>query len=131
MSCYPEYSVAIRTLGKAGDVYVGLIKSLNNQTHLPKAIYVYIADGYQPPECVADEIYITSSKGMVRQRAQQYDEIDTEYILFCDDDVYLPPDAVQKLFEAIKEHHADCIAPKVFLQHKRSLKDTLIAVFQV
>ena len=44
--------------------------------------HVYIADGYQLPERVADEIYITSPKGMVRQRAQQYDEIDADDILF-------------------------------------------------
>lgn len=126
MSCLPEYCVAIRTLGKAGDLFVDLIKSLKNQTHLPKAIFVYIAEGFRQPDSVADEIYITCQKGMVRQRAQQYDEIDTEFILFCDDDVYLPPDSVQKLFEALSEHHADCIAPKVFLQHKGSLSQKII-----
>lgn len=123
----PEYCVAIRTLGKVGKVYVDLISSLKNQTHPPKAVFVYIAEGYQQPEAVADEIYITCPKGMVRQRAQRYEEIDTEYILFCDDDVYLPPCATQELFNALIEKHADCIAPNVFQHHKASLKDKIKA----
>ena len=125
MTSYPEYSVAIRTLGKAGTVYEDLIRSLKNQTHPPKAIFVYIAEGYRQPEVVVDEIYITCPKGMVRQRARRYEEIDTDYILFCDDDVWLPPQAVQKLMEALTERDADCIAPNVFPHHKASLKGML------
>ena len=127
MSILPEYNVAIRTLGKAGTLYVDLINSLKNQIHPPKAIFVYLAEGYQQPEAVADEIYITCPKGMIRQRAQRYEEIDTEYILFCDDDVYLPPRATQELFNALLEKHADCIAPNVFQHHKASLKNKIIA----
>lgn len=64
---------------------------------------------------------------MVRQRARRYDEIDAEYILFCDDDVYLPPHAIQELFDALIENHGDCIAPNVFQHHKASLKNKIRA----
>lgn len=127
MISLPDYSVAIRTLGKAGDKYVDLISSLKNQIHPPKAIYVYIAEGYQQPVAVADEIYVSCPKGMVRQRARRYEEIDTDYILFCDDDVFLPSRAIQILFDAIMTYHADGIAPNVFPNHKCSLKDKIIA----
>ena len=122
LNSFPEYCVAIRTLGKAGDKFVKMITSLKSQTHPPKAIFVYLAEGYTRPAQIADEIYITCPKGMVRQRAQRYEEIDTDYILFCDDDVYFQPDSVQKLFEALSSRNADCVAPKVFLHHKGSLK---------
>lgn len=127
MSTLPEYSVAIRTLGKAGRLYEDLIRCLKNQTYPPKAIFVYLAEGYQQPEAVADEIYITCPKGMVRQRALQYEEINTEYILFCDDDVYLPPHAIQELFDAMMKNRGDCIAPNVFQHHKASLKNKIMA----
>ena len=123
---FPEYCVAIRTLGKAGEKFVKMITSLKGQTRPPKAIYVYLAEGYSQPEQIADEVYITCPKGMMRQRAQRYGEIDTDYILFCDDDVCFQPDSVQKLFEALTQHDADCVAPKVFLQHKDSLKQIIM-----
>ena len=118
--------MAIRTLGKAGDKFVRMITSLKSQTYPPKAIFVYIAEGYKQPAQIADEIYITCPKGMVRQRSQRYEGIDTDYILFCDDDVYFQPDSVQKLFEALLSNDADCVAPKVFLHHKGSLKQIII-----
>lgn len=127
MNCYPPYCVAIRTLGKAGKKYTDLINSLKQQTHPPKAIFVYIAEGYQTPVQVADEIYITTPKGMVCQRAQRYDEVGTEYILFCDDDMYLPSGAVQILFEALTGYHADCIAVNAFPNHGMSLTQKIKA----
>lgn len=44
-----SYSVAIRTLGKAGDMFSRLIYSLKSQTIPPSGIYVYIAEGYELP----------------------------------------------------------------------------------
>ena len=44
-----EYSVAIRTLGKAGDKYRRLLESINAQSCKPAKIVVYIADGYEIP----------------------------------------------------------------------------------
>ncbi|MCF0183998.1 MAG: hypothetical protein HUK01_06660, partial [Bacteroidaceae bacterium] len=49
---YPKYSVAIRTLGKAGAMYKAEILSLMEQTVPPERIYVYIAHGYELPEAL-------------------------------------------------------------------------------
>ena len=57
---------------------------------------------------------------MVAQRALRYDEVDTEYILFLDDDVYLAPDAVSVLYSQIIEKNADVISPDVFDNASRS-----------
>lgn len=122
-----DYSVAIRTLGKAGQVYNNLIESLLAQTIPPKGIFVYIAEGYAKPSQVADEIYSYCPKGMVAQRSLPFDEITSEYILFCDDDVFLPQDAVQKLFTAMEEYGASCVAPSVFPNEKMPLLNKLVA----
>lgn len=87
-----EYTAVIRTLGKAGEKYQCLLDSLVNQTIKPSRILVYIAEGYAiPKETIGWEEYIYVKKGMVAQRALDYREVETEYILFLDDDVYLPP----------------------------------------
>lgn len=108
------YSVAIRTLGKAGIAYETLINCLKSQTIPPQKIVVYLAEGYTPPKQVADEIIVYCKKGMANQRALSYDEIDTEYILQCDDDVYFAEESVEKLLIALKENDADCISANVF-----------------
>lgn len=112
-----KYSVAIRTLGKAGIAYETLIHCLKRQTVPPQNIIVYLAEGYTPPRKVADETIISCKKGMAHQRALPYDEIDTEYILQCDDDVYFAEDSVEKLFKALIEQKADCISANVFPNH--------------
>ena len=97
-----EYSVAIRTLGTAGEKYQKLLDSIKEQTIRPKHIFVHIAEGYElPKETIGIEEYIRTPKGMITQRSQPFDEIDTEYVLFCDDDLYLPPDYMEKMFEAL------------------------------
>lgn len=114
-----EYSVVIRSLGKAGEKYQQELDSLMDQTIKPKEILVYLADGYDiPKETCGFERYIYVPKGMVAQRALNYHEVDTEYILFLDDDVYLPSDAVEKLFWEMKEGEAQVISPYVFDNHK-------------
>lgn len=115
-----EYSVAIRSLGKAGEKYQTLLKSLVNQTIKPKRIIVYIAEGYPlPKETVGCEEYIYVKKGMVAQRALKYDEIDTQYILFLDDDLFLPEDTVEKMFLFLRKEGADVIAPDIMPNHNR------------
>ena len=117
-----DYSVAIRTLGKAGEKYQVLLNSLAEQTIAPKDIYVYIAEGYPlPMETIGIEKYIYVKKGMVSQRALKYDEIHSEYILFLDDDVFLPSDGVEKMFNALKSRNADVISPDVFPNSERPL----------
>lgn len=116
-----EYSAVIRTLGKSGKFYQQTLDSLICQTVKPSAIIVYIAEGYPlPAETVGIEQYVYVKKGMVAQRALPYDEVLTEYILFLDDDVYLPSDSVEKLFNEIKEHDGDVIAPNLFNNHIKS-----------
>jgi glycosyltransferase involved in cell wall biosynthesis len=111
----PEYTVAIRTLGTAGEKYQRLLNSLVLQSHQPAEIIVYIAEGYAlPKETCGRERYVYVKKGMVAQRALQYDEIKTEWILFLDDDVEIPKDGVANAFRLLSEHNADVIAPDTF-----------------
>lgn len=117
-----SYSVAIRTLGLARNKYQILLDSLANQTIKPEKIFVFIAEGYNlPEETIGVEHYIYVKKGMVAQRALAYEEIDSEYILFLDDDVYLPVDGVEKLFKALAEYSADVVSPDVFPNAERPL----------
>ena len=115
-----EYTAVIRTLGKAGEKYHKLLDSLVSQTVKPKQIIVYIAEGYPiPKETVGIERYVYVKKGMVAQRALHYDEVDTEYILFLDDDVFLPDNAVDTLYNEMMDFDADVISPDVFPNAER------------
>lgn len=116
-----EYTAVIRTLGTAGEKYQTLLNSLNRQTFQPSKILVYIADGYSlPKETIGREEYIYVEKGMVAQRALPYHEVETEFILFLDDDLFLPDNFVEKMFSFLKENHADIISPNVFPNAERS-----------
>lgn len=122
-----EYTAVIRTLGKAGYKYFRLLESLNNQTYPPKKIIVYIAEGYPLPEITfGNELYVYVKKGMVAQRALQYDEVTTEYILFLDDDLEFPPGSVIKMFQLLEEYSADVVSPDIFKNSSRSLGSELI-----
>lgn len=126
-----EYTAVIRTLGKGGDYYQKTLNSLIHQSIPPSAIIVYIAEGYAlPAETVHRERYVYVKKGMVAQRALQYKEVKTEYILFLDDDVYLPPTGVETLYHELQQYKGDVISPYVFYNHKKSIKDKIrLAVF--
>lgn len=126
-----EYTAVIRTLGKGGDYYQKTLDSLILQSIPPSAIIVYIAEGYAlPAETVNREQYVYVKKGMVAQRALQYKEVKTEYILFLDDDVYLPPTGVETLYHELQQYKGDVISPYVFYNHKKSIKEKLrLAVF--
>lgn len=115
-----EYTAIIRTLGTAGAKYQQLLDSLQAQSVVPKAIIVYIAEGYPlPKETIGTERYVYVKKGMVAQRALPYDEVQTEWMLFLDDDLYLPPNFVEKLYGQLIENNADVISPDVFPNDKR------------
>ena len=117
-----KYTVAIRTLGKAGEKYQKLLDSLLTQTIPPTSINIYIAEGYSiPKETIGIEHYFYVKKGMVAQRALRFEEVNTEYILFLDDDVSLPKDGVEKMFKALSEEKADVVSPDVFPNAARSL----------
>lgn len=116
-----SYTAVIRTLGKAGEKYQVLLDSLANQSIQPQKILVYIADGFEKPkETIGREQYVYVRKGMVAQRALPYDEVDTEYILFLDDDVYLPEKSVEIMYKYLLGNNADVISPDVFPNSERS-----------
>ena len=118
-----QYTVVIRTLGTAGEYYRRTLNSLLEQTIKPQAIVVYIAEGYPiPQETIGIEKYVYVKKGMVAQRALPYSEVESEYMLFLDDDVYLPPSGVEVLYNEMVEHNAQVISPSVFANHKVSWK---------
>ena len=122
-----DYCVAIRTLGTAGEKYQKLLDSIKEQTIQPKHIFVYIAEGYAlPKETIDIEEYIRTPKGMITQRSQPFDEIDTEYVLFCDDDLYLPPDCVERMFEGLEKKNGDCIALGIYELQQLSKKEKLM-----
>lgn len=125
-----EYSVVIRTLGKAGEKYQRMLDSLKVQSILPKEIIIYIAEGYDiPKETIGIEKYVYVKKGMVAQRALAYNEVQTEYILFLDDDVYLPLDGVERLYNALQENEADVISPDVFPNAERPFLSSMLMAF--
>lgn len=127
MSGNIEYTAVIRTLGTAREKYQILLNSLAAQTIQPQAIIVYIAEGYPlPKETVGIERYVYVKKGMVAQRALPYDEVQTEYILFLDDDLYIPSDFVSNMYSAIVKNNADVISPDIYHNDKRPLKAELM-----
>ena len=122
-----EYTAVIRTLGTAGEKYQQILDSLDRQTIKPSEIIVYIAEGYAlPKETIGKERYVYVKKGMVAQRALRYDEVKTEYILFLDDDLYLPNDCVEKMQIALNENNLDVISPDIYPNNERSLKAELM-----
>lgn len=122
-----EYTAVIRTLGRAGEKYQTLLDSLVSQTIPPKAIIVYIAEGYPvPAETVGIERYVYVKKGMVAQRALRYDEVDTEYMLFLDDDLYLPEDFVQTMYNELRDNDGDVISPDIYPNHERCLLQEIL-----
>lgn len=121
------YSVVIRTLGKGGNIYQNCLNSIVHQSIKPDGVIIYLANGYdEPKETIGIERIVHVPKGMVAQRALPYDEVESEYILFLDDDVYLPENAVETLFEELTADDGDVIAPVVFDNKGASTKEKII-----
>lgn len=116
---YPSYSIAIRTLGTAGDKYRQELESICLQTVQPERVLVYIAEGYSRPEfSIGKEEYVWVKKGLVAQRALPYDEITSDCILMMDDDVLLAPDSTERMLKAMTEHGADAVGADFFPTHR-------------
>lgn len=123
----PEYCAAIRTLGTAGEKYQTLLDSLVSQTHPPKRIIVYLAEGYEKPkESVGVEQIVYVKKGMVAQRALPYVDVDTEWMLLLDDDVSIESWGVEKMFGDMLTAGADVCAFDAFPHHKLPLKQKIV-----
>lgn len=115
----PSYSIAIRTLGTAGDIYRQELESICLQTIQPERVVVYIAEGYpRPGFTVGNEEYVWIKKGMMAQRILPYVEIKSPCILMLDDDVLLAPDSAERMLKALSENEADCLGADVFQNHK-------------
>lgn len=119
MNNYPSYSVAIRTLGTAGEKYQEALNSIARQSIAPQKVFVYIPYGYKlPTETIGIEEYIRCDKGMVAQRSLPFNEITSEYILFLDDDLSFQNDFVKKLFDGLLSYSGDCISPNIYPHHQ-------------
>ena len=98
-----DYSVIIRTIGKAGEKYQNLLDSIAALVPQPKEVIVVLPEGYdEPAEKLGWETFYYSPKGMVAQRMCGVVKCKTPYALICDDDVSFGPDFVQKLHEPIE-----------------------------
>lgn len=113
------YSIAIRTLGTAGEKFLHELESICLQAVKPERVFVYIAEGYSRPDfTVGNEEYVWVRKGMMAQRILPYDEIESSCILMLDDDVLLSPDSAERMLKALSENEADCVGADVFRNHK-------------
>lgn len=116
------YSVAIRTLGTSGEALRRELLSLHRQTVAPEKIIIYIARGYAKPDFrIGREEYVEVDKGMVAQRALQYNEISSDCIMCLDDDVELGDNSAEILLRQMNDTDADCIAVDTFANHKMSI----------
>ena len=127
-SFLPSYSIAIRTLGTAGEKFRKELESICAQTVQPERVVVYIAEGNERPGfTIGKEEYVWVRKGMMSQRVLPYDEITSGCILMLDDDVELAPDSAEKMIKALVENNADCVGADVFKNHKMPLKTKFYA----
>lgn len=109
-----DYSIIIRTLGKAGDKYQRLLESIDRQTVRPASVKVYLPYGYDLPiERLGYEEFVYCKKGMVHQRAEAFLQLTTNYVLALDDDVEFDADFVEKLFRTMEKAEADFVSPIV------------------
>ena len=125
----PRYSIAIRTLGLAGEKFKREMESIARQTVKPQKVLVYIAEGGVLPEWrMADEEYVFVKRGMVAQRALRYDEVETEYMLLMDDDVELAEDSAERMLRAMVKKNADCVGADTYGNQDMPLWQKLYAM---
>ena len=128
MANLPSYSIAIRTLGTAGEKFRRELESICVQTARPERVVVYIAEGYNRPGfTVGKEEYVWVIKGMVAQRALPYQEISSDCVLLLDDDVLLAPDSAERMLRALVEHGADALGADVFKNHEMPFSEKVVA----
>ena len=110
-----EYSIAIRTIGKAGEKYKKLLKSIDASAHRPEKVVVVLPEGYDPPEDrLGYEEFVYCPKSMIGQRLEALTHIDSEYTLFLDDDISFEPDFADKLLKPLEEGKFDCSTGPLF-----------------
>lgn len=106
------YSILIRTLGKAGIKYAQMLECIDKLNRRPDEVIVAIPHGYDlPNERLGYERFVRTDKGMVRQRAQGINFVQSEYVLLLDDDLYFDSDFVDRLNTPIELGIADVSIP--------------------
>lgn len=110
-----NYSVTIRTLGKAGDKYVQTIKSIEAQNIKPKEIIVIIDDEKQISQLYKCglERFVVKPRGMVKQRLFGIAENKSDWLLMLDDDVKFGPLFVNHLYDTAIKAKSDVVIPIV------------------
>lgn len=110
-----EYSIAIRTLGEAGEKYQKTLNSIKQSRLQPKKIIVVLPNGYElPKERVGNEQFAYCEKSMIQQRIEALKHIDTEYTLFLDDDIEFDAFFVEKLLKPLEENLFECSTGPLF-----------------
>lgn len=113
-----NYSVVIRTIGKAGEKYQKLLTSIENLVPRPSEVLVVLPEGYElPKERIGNglkERFLYCKKGMVEQRIFGIENAKSEYLLICDDDVAFESDFVQVLYKPIKKGIAKISSAPLF-----------------
>lgn len=99
-----DYSVIIRTTGKAGEKYKKLLQSIDALNPKPLEVIVVLPEGYVlPEERLGWERFCFCPKGMVVQRMYGIKQCRSQYALICDDDVQFDSNFIQKLHEPVAE----------------------------
>ena len=99
-----DYSVIIRTTGKAGEKYRQLLRSIAALEPKPREVIVVLPQGYDLPEDrLGWETFYFCPKGMVIQRLYGIARCKTPYALISDDDIAFGPDFVEKLHRPLAE----------------------------
>lgn len=117
-----EYSIAIRTLGRAGEKYRQLLDSIKTSKKQPKTVVVVLPEGFDlPAERLGYEQFVYSPKGMVPQRIEALKYINTEYTLFLDDDIAFDEQFVERLLKPLEAGLFDCSTGPLFSFFPQSL----------
>lgn len=110
-----DYSVVIRTTGKAHEKYRALLDSIAKLEPQPQEVIVVLPEGCPlPEEQLGWETFYFSPKGMVVQRMTGIAKCKTRYALICDDDVRFGTDFVQQLYEPLRQELGSFSAGPLF-----------------
>lgn len=125
-----DYSVIIRTIGKANEKYQRLLDSIAGLKPQPKEVIVVLPEGYPIPEQqLGWETFYFSKKGMVAQRLYGLSVCKTKYAFFCDDDVNFGSDFIEKLHKPLAEGLGSfSVAPLYSFLPEKGIKTIISAI---
>lgn len=109
------YSIAIRTLGRAGEKYRKLLDSIGKSKIQPDKVIVVLPKGARiPKEKLGWEQFVFCEKSMIQQRIEALKYIDSDYTLFLDDDISFDENFVEKLIKPLKDNTYECSTGPLF-----------------